>query len=484
MKVTRLIVLTHRYIGIPISLVFVAWFISGIVMMYTRGMPEMGQDEARRFQAPVPLESVNIDPGEAASAVDLYPASIVLRSLFNRPAYVFRDDLGRSDIVFADTGERFEGAGWESAAWIVSDAFGASVEQVEFSGTLDEPDQWTLTKQRHLPLHRFEVDNTAKTTVYVAATTADIVLVLGTTDKLLAWIGAIPHWFYFTSLRIDQPFWYRTVVATSVAGCLIAILGIVLAFTQFRPSSPFRLSVSIRYRGWMRWHYYSGAVFGIFILTWTFSGLLSMDPFPWLKREGIFIDPDTLSGGPPDLTEYRLAGNDNLRSAIGEGATIVRLVRIHDRPYIIGTGTTETAPVIVDATLQTIRENDFSTQGIVARLENNVDADIASATLIYTYDNYYYDRTGVLPLPALRVEFDDPASSWLYVDPRNSEVVRRSNKYSRLKRWLFNGLHSLDFAFWYDKRPLWDSVVIFLSIGGLASSLTGFWLGLKRIGRW
>ena len=484
MTVKRLIILTHRYIGIPMSLVFGAWFFSGIVMMYTRGMPELGPVELRSLQAPISLASVAIDPEKAAAAIDLDARSILLRSLVSRPAYVFRDGLGQSDIVFADTGERFQGAGWQTAAWIVSDAFGASVEQVEFSGTLDEADQWTLTHRQHLPLHRFEIDNADKTTVYVSAETAEIVLALGTTDRFLAWLGAIPHWFYFTALRIDQPAWYWTVVWASIAGCVVAILGIVLTFTQFKRSSPFRLSESVRYRGSMRWHYYSGAIFGVFVLTWTFSGLLSMDPFPWMTRGGVTMEPESLSGGPPDPEDYRLAGNDALLSAIGDDARQAVFVRIHDKPHMIVSGSTNVDSVIVDVAARSARRNDFSTEEIVARIQSGANAAIVSATLIYAYDNYYYDRSGNLPLPVLRIEFDDSAASSIYVDPRVSEIVRRTNKYSRLKRWLFNGLHSLDFMFWYDKRPLWDSVVILLSIGGLASSLLGFWLGLKRIGRW
>jgi hypothetical protein len=52
-----------------------------------------------------------------------------------------------------------------------------------------------------------------------------------------------------------------------------------------------------------------------------------------------------------------------------------------------------------------------------------------------------------------------------------------------VERWLFNGLHSLDFPFWYDVRPLWDIGVILLSIGGLALSGIGIVLGVRRIRR-
>ena len=48
---------------------------------------------------------------------------------------------------------------------------------------------------------------------------------------------------------------------------------------------------------------------------------------------------------------------------------------------------------------------------------------------------------------------------------------------------LLAGLHSLDFAFWRDRRPLWDVGLIALSAGGLASSGIGLWMGLGRVRR-
>ena len=35
----RWLILTHRYLGIPLSALFVVWFASGIVMMYAGDMP-------------------------------------------------------------------------------------------------------------------------------------------------------------------------------------------------------------------------------------------------------------------------------------------------------------------------------------------------------------------------------------------------------------------------------------------------------------
>jgi hypothetical protein len=55
------------------------------------------------------------------------------------------------------------------------------------------------------------------------------------------------------------------------------------------------------------------------------------------------------------------------------------------------------------------------------------------------------------------------------------------HRLQRVERWLYNGLHSLDFGFWYHRRPLWDIGMIVLSLGALATSTIGFALGLKRL---
>jgi hypothetical protein len=54
---------------------------------------------------------------------------------------------------------------------------------------------------------------------------------------------------------------------------------------------------------------------------------------------------------------------------------------------------------------------------------------------------------------------------------------------SRVERWAYNGLHSLDFSFWYNRRPLWDAGMIVLLLGGLASSCFGLAMGIKRVRR-
>ena len=62
----------------------------------------------------------------------------------------------------------------------------------------------------------------------------------------------------------------------------------------------------------------------------------------------------------------------------------------------------------------------------------------------------------------------------------------KEERLTRLNRWLYHGLHSLDFPFLYAKRPLWDIVVILLSVGGIVLSVTTVsqsWRRLRRHAR-
>lgn len=466
------------------SVVFVVWFVSGIVMMYTGDMPVLGEAERLRRLGAVDLDAVALTPAEAAAEArmdgDVTEAS--LRTLYGRPAYRLAGVFGRPVTVFADTGEVFLRAGLAEGRAEVARFLGVPVETVAHAGTIDQPDQWTITLASQLPLEHFDVADGRGTRAYFSRGTGEVELTTSRGTRALAWVGAIPHWFYFTPLRTNQPAWYWTVVWVSVAGCLMATLGLILAFTQFRRSRPFRLAASIRYRGWMRWHYYTGALFGVFALTWVFSGLMSMEPFAWNSATGLRLPPNDLQGGALELERFRPA-NPAFASALGtDEAYAIELQRLQGEPhYVVTTGPGNERRIIAADSLAE-RLEPFPAESVLAELEATVTAaSIREHEVLTAYDAYYYAQDGSAPLPALRVEFDDPAGTWHYFDLMTSGSLMANHRLSRLERWLFNGLHSLDFGFWYGRRPLWDIGMILLSLGALATSGIGLYLGGKRL---
>jgi hypothetical protein len=110
-------------------------------------------------------------------------------------------------------------------------------------------------------------------------------------------------------------------------------------------------------------------------------------------------------------------------------------------------------------------------------------ARLVDAAWLEEYDNYYYDRARAAPLPVLRARFDDTAKTSLYLDPYRGLILRKEETLSRVNRWLYHGLHSLDFPFLHRRRPLWDAVVIVLCLGGILVASTSIGDGWRRVGR-
>jgi len=108
---------------------------------------------------------------------------------------------------------------------------------------------------------------------------------------------------------------------------------------------------------------------------------------------------------------------------------------------------------------------------------------ISDSAWLDEYDAYYYSHTGMKPLPVLRIRYADARATWLYLDPQRGVIASRLERASRWNRWLYHGFHSLDFPFLYYKRPLWDIVVIVLSIGGVAISFTSALPAWRRLVR-
>ena len=482
MRLKELIIQLHRYIGIPMSVIVVTWFASGIVMMYTRGMPALSIEQSLELKSAIPTEEIGITPIEALRRNDLsfVAGELSVEALLLRPAYRFGSDGELT--IFADNGAFFAGADESSGRDIVATAFALPVSRVHFDGELTEPDQWTITENRHLPLLKYRLEDSSATEAYVSVTTGEIVLATNETSRFLAWIGAIPHWFYFTTLRVNQPAWYWTIVVLSTIGCIITALGVMLTFTQFRRSRPFDLKKSIHYRGLMCWHYLTGTFFGLLALTWLFSGLLSMDPFDWNSETGLVIDESAMNAGPVMPMDIDL----DTVSSIPTSLSLKRLeiINVLGDIRIIAHNVDDENQRIVDASDADSPTPSGDIAEFISRLEQITGSSITETELLKNYDSYYYDRDHLRPLPVLRVSFDDAHETWAYIDMATGRIVGRAHRLGRLNRWLFNGLHSLDFGFWYDRRPLWDIVVIVLSIGGLATSGIGMWLGFARMRSW
>jgi hypothetical protein len=107
------------------------------------------------------------------------------------------------------------------------------------------------------------------------------------------------------------------------------------------------------------------------------------------------------------------------------------------------------------------------------------------------YDNYYYQTVESFELgrhkpayvlPVLRVRYDDPNQTWLYFTPSLGQMVKFDER-DRANRWLYDGLHAMDWPGLFGSRPLWDIVTILLLAGLGAVSITTLLPAYRRLKR-
>ncbi len=210
-----------------------------------------------------------------------------------------------------------------------------------------------------------------------------------------------------------------------------------------------------------------------------------MEPWNWVNRDGAGAGiRDRLTGGPADLSRFPPVDAAAWKRVLaGRAVKEVEFLRIQDDPYFL-VRVPEPARLLLTANPLAIKREPFSIASVMTRVrQGEPDVPIAESQVLADYASYHYAREPQPPLPVVRIKFADPNRTWVYIDPAMSQVVAQFTRQERVERWVYHGFHSLDFGFWYAKRPLWDIGVILLSLGGATSSAIGLFVGLRRLAR-
>ena len=289
-RVIPALMFVHRYLGVAFCLIFVVWFASGIVMIYKR-LPEYSAEERLARLPALDTAAIRLTPAQALEAANVSgePRRVLLTSLRSRPVYRFVVDEGTA-TVHADDGSYLELVDPEDAVAIVAAAFPESRATARHLAALHRPDQWTINNRFSATgaLHRVALGDSAGTEAYVAEATGEIVMKTDRSSRFWGYAGPVMHWFYFTPLRVGRgPLWNNLIVYGSTVGCVLCILGLVIGVYRFSAARRFKRGTSMTpYVGWLQWHHYAGLLFGVFTLTWTFSGLLTMTPWNLFAQRG------------------------------------------------------------------------------------------------------------------------------------------------------------------------------------------------------
>ncbi|MVT66370.1 PepSY domain-containing protein [Bradyrhizobium pachyrhizi] len=472
----RWLYIVHRWIGIATCLLFAMWFISGIVMMYV-AFPRLTDSERLAALPVIPWNKVRVTPDRAMAiaGVERYPRDLRLSMMDDTPVYRV--------------------AGWEGGMITISAIDGSAIDRImpdqALAITAHHPhavqprlietitrDQWSVTARFDSlrPLYLIRLGDADGTELYVSSRTGEIALDTTRRERIWNWLGAIPHWIYPTVLRKDGPLWRDVVLWISGVCLVVAVTGFWIGILRMRLTRRYASGAVSPYRGWMAWHHIAGLIGGIFVLTWMFSGWLSLNPGGAFSARSITREITIGYSGhdTPDI----LAGFQSPPSMPAVEARFVwigghRLMLLDD-----GSGGRNLADPATGAPVAISRD-----EIIAAARRAMPGATMISARQLDQPDAYWYTLHQARELPVLRIGFDDPAHTWLHISPVTGEILDRSDDSRRSYRWLFNALHSLDVPLLLRISPARHVVVWLLSAAGTLISISGIVIGWRRLWR-
>jgi hypothetical protein len=465
----RLLFLVHRYLGIAVGLLMVMWCLSGVVMMYA-SYPDLAEDTRLGHLAPIDWRGCCTISDEALPH-DAVVKEAQIETLAARPVLRL---LTAADLRLLDlrTGRVIDRVSSTEAVEVARTYVkGSAPAAPQALGPIDH-DQWTVSGnfRSDRPLYRFGLNE--GTELYVSSTTGRAVQMTTAGARFWNWLGAIPHWLYFTELR-DQPLlWSNVVIMTSLTGCFLTAIGIFIGVRQFVRGPVGRWSP---YQGFNLWHHLAGLLFGLLAFIWILSGFLSINPWGWLQGEGGQTEFSRLRGKPEVLDEDLKGGLAAFARTHPPGVVSIKIEPLGGQLYFV-------------ASTQAGERRRFDANAMLAPLNGMaltyiatvLGTDSQSVSLMTQEDSYYFSHhSDVARLPVYRAILGD--GTRYYLDAVSGALIAKMDRGSRGYRWFHQALHRLDFSAALRKRPRWDALMLLLMSGVTALCVTGTYLGYRRL---
>ncbi len=483
-RMTLLLVLAHRWLGICLCLMFALWFASGAILMYVP-FPSLAENQRLTHLAALDVSKVTVTPAAAVAAAAVAEIDRVrLIEMPDGPVYVVHPMSGGVVAVKAGDGKRLTGITSGDAGRIAERFAGQPVQAVE--GPLDY-DQW-IVHQRfdpYRPLFRVLVGDRRGSVLYVSARSGDVVQRTYRNERIWNYFGAVVHWIYPTFLRKSWATWDNVVWWLSLVGIAMALAGFYLGIQRSGKSLQNQRNPSISpFRRWFRWHHITGLSVGIFLLTWIFSGWLSMD-HGRLFSSGV-ASPDQVSryrGMPLEAA----AGQVSIAQVASLAPVVeAEIVALNGHSYLIGRRSESGASFI-----RPVQDGDEGSE--FAAFPDTVlsqaiqsawpQAPVRQISGIPADDSYGRLITEPLPEASRRVVLGDSPPTWVHVDATSGQIIQVMDRSRRIYRWLFYALHTFDVPGLSAMPGIRQALMLALLAAGLLLSVTGAVIGIKRLRR-
>ena len=472
----------HSVTGTVIAVFFFMWFATGLVLIY-HPYPRLDERMENHNRETIEADSLRPLAYYADSLVRDTIQSVRLVQRVGQP--LVQISTADSSYTFcADTTEKrnkvtFDYCVAQASKWVTGRP--ARVD------TLHERVQWILYEryERAMPIYRLTYDDADGHELFVSGKSGEVQQVTTRSQRIWAWLGAIPHKFYYPCIRKDVDLWKTVITIGGILCLLCALSGVVHGWTL-------QLRVLRRGRGWKnpfrkpvyKWHHVLGLVFGLFILCWGISGSLAMQKVPkWLvpyERDYSMYAPDIWEGDSLPLQSFRL----DYKKVLAHYPDVKQMEwhMIGGKPtYTLVVDSNE---VFVDASDTVIRPLRVEADSVQVAMQRLYGTDTpVHVELMTAYDQYYmpsFDMT--LPLPVYKATIGDADGSVYYIGT-DTDYCRFFNHNKKVRKWLFGAMHYLNINGLVTRPLLWHTCIWVLCVGGMIVSFTGILLGVRYLRR-
>lgn len=470
----------HRILGALLSILFLMWFLSGFVMIYHTFPKVQIQDKYRAMQA-LNIKELSSDTILSSIPKEETITKILLQKQGRQTAFKIKTDKDTYQISALNPAEKVKPVSYDEIRDYAQGWINADIEKTD---TLYKLEQWIpFSRYReYMPVYKFYFADDLRHQLYVSSVTGEAIQFTNKDNRFWAWMGAIPHWVYFTGLRQNAKLWADVIIWLSGIGCIMCLTGIILGIRSYyryfkkkkQWGSPYKKPA-------YKWHHIIGFFFGLFVFTFAFSGMMSLAQVPqWIaKVHDPSIQKQLLQKGQTlPVTHYKTVLPELFQKYPAE------LKSIEWTSF----GNTPIYKVIVGDTLIYLDASGEKTQPLLLS-ESDVNFYLSQihnepieTTRMDTYDNYYITRKDPLPLPVYKASVDDLDKSVYYVNPQTGDI-RYFNTNSRIRRWTYQALHSYSIKVFVERPILWNIIMWLTMIGGTIVSFIGVFLGINYIKR-
>jgi hypothetical protein len=472
------LIFLHRWLSIAVGSLIALWFASGIVMHFVP-YPSLTAADRRAGLTLIDLAQVKASPWQALAVSQIgNTARVRLVQRSDGPVYLISGSSRTVALHAADLSEATVKSAELARAIALDYAMRRQWDAAAASiAVLQNYDQWSLPAELdpYRPLYRVGLNDASDTDLYVSNTSGEVVLT--TTHRQRAWnyAGSIAHWIYLTALRTHPTAWGRLLWWLSLLALIGAALGACIGILRIKVR---RWRLVSPYAGLHVWHHWLGLGCSLFVLTWLFSGWLSMDDGTLFSTDKPSDAEIAAVAGAPDwnvipLDEVQHLGPRTIEIewfAFG-GHIYRRQIRRH--------GDQSLAIADAFASPASTGEPDLLDSGVINATARRLAANCTPAVAIGNDDPY-------APTPILsetRVSRLICGNVWFDIDAANGALLDKLDTSRRAYRWLSRGLHRLDFPV-VARHPVAQScLIVMLSVCGFIFSLTGVVIGWRRLWR-